>query len=40
VLKLTDWLGVTEVGINVFEDIDWNGQLAAATGLGIVRMAA
>jgi hypothetical protein len=29
---LTEGLGVTEAGIKVFENIDWNGQLAAATG--------
>jgi hypothetical protein len=40
VLKLIEWLGVTEVGIKVFEDIDWNGQRAAATGQGTVRMVA
>ena len=36
-LKLTEWLGVTEVGIKVFEDVNWNGQRAAATGQGTVR---
>jgi hypothetical protein len=38
VLKLTEWLGVTEVGIKVFEDIDLNGQRAAATRQGAVGM--
>jgi hypothetical protein len=40
VLKLTEWLGMTEVGIKVFEDVNWKGQLAAPTGLGIVRVVA
>jgi hypothetical protein len=40
VLKLTEWLGVTEVGIKVFEDVNRNGQRAAATGQGNVRMVA
>ena len=35
VLKLTEGLGLTEAGIRVFEDINWNGQRAAATGQGI-----
>ena len=26
VLKLTEGLGLTEAGIRVFEDINWNGQ--------------
>ena len=39
-LKLSEWLGVTEVGIRVFEDNDRNGQRAAATGQGTVRMVA
>jgi hypothetical protein len=32
VSKLTERLGLTEAGIRVFENIDWNGQRAAATG--------
>jgi len=40
VLKVTEGLGVTEVGIKVFEDNDWNGQRASATGQGTVRMLA
>ena len=35
VLKLTEGLGLTEAGIRVFEDINWNVQRAAATGQGI-----
>ena len=30
--------GVTEAGIEVFEDIDWNKQRAAATGTGVMRI--
>jgi len=37
VLKLIEWLGVTEAGIKVFEDVDWNEQRAATTGQGNVR---
>jgi len=29
VLKLTEWIGLIEGGIRVFEDIDWNEQRAA-----------
>ena len=29
-------LGVTEGGIEVFADIDWNEQRAAATGTGVM----
>ena len=36
VLKLTEGLGLTEAGIRVFEDINWNGQRTAATGQGIL----
>ena len=28
--------GVTEAGIEVFEDIDWNKQRAATTGTGVM----
>jgi len=38
VLKVTEGLGESEFGIKVFEDNDWNGQRAAATGQGTVRM--
>jgi len=31
-------LGLTETGIKMFENSDWNGQRTAATGQGIVRM--
>jgi hypothetical protein len=40
VLKLTEGLGVTEAGIKVSEDNDWNGQRAAATEQGAVRKVA
>jgi hypothetical protein len=40
VLKLTEWLGLTEAGIKVFVDNEWNEKGAAATGQGIVRMSA
>jgi len=40
VWKLAEWLGLTEAGIRVSEDNDWNEQQAAATGQGIVRMLA
>ena len=40
VWKLTEWLGLTEPGIRVFEDNDLNEQRAATTGHGIVRMLA
>jgi len=33
--KLTEGLGLTAAGIRVFEDINWDGQRAAATGQGI-----
>jgi hypothetical protein len=32
VWKLAEWLGLTEAGIRVFQDNDWNEQRAAATG--------
>jgi len=35
---LTDGLGLTEAGVNVFEDVGWKEQQAASTGQGIVRM--
>jgi len=38
VLKLIEWLGVTEVGIKVLEDVTWNRQQVAATGQGTKRM--
>jgi hypothetical protein len=37
VLKLTDGLGLTEAGIKVSEDTDWNRHRAAAAGRGIMR---
>jgi hypothetical protein len=37
VLKLTERLGLTEAGIKVFEDTDWNEQRATRTGQGIMR---
>jgi hypothetical protein len=40
VLKLIEWLGLTEAGIKVFEDSDWNEQRAARTGQGIRMMIA
>ena len=40
VWKLAEWLGVTETGIRVSEDNDWNKQRAAAPGQGFVRMLA
>jgi hypothetical protein len=40
VLKLTECLGVTEAGIKVFEDVDWDEQRAATTVTRIVRMVA
>jgi hypothetical protein len=39
VVKLPEGLGLTAIGIDVFEGIDWNEQ-QAATGLGIGRMLA
>ena len=35
VLKLTEGLGLTEAGIRVCEDTDWNRERAAAAGRGI-----
>jgi hypothetical protein len=35
VLTLTEGLGLTEAGIRLFDDINWIGQRAAATGQGI-----
>jgi hypothetical protein len=37
VLKLTEGLGLTEAGIRVCEDTDWNRQRSAAVGRGITR---
>jgi len=37
VLKLTEGLGLTEAGIRVCEDTDWNRERAAAAGRGITR---
>jgi hypothetical protein len=37
VLELTEGLGGAEVGIKVFEDVNWNGQRVAVTGQGTVR---
>ena len=37
VLKSTEGLGLTEVGIKVSEDTDWNWHRAAAAGRGIMR---
>ena len=33
-LKLTEGLGVTEVGIKVFEDVTWSGQRVKTTVAG------
>jgi len=35
--NLNEEVGLIEVGIKVFEDVDWNEQ-RAANGQGIVRM--
>ena len=40
VWKLAEWLGVTEAGIRVSEENEWNKQRAATTGQGIVRITA
>ena len=37
VLKMTEVLGLTEAGIKVSEDTDWNRHRTAATGRGITR---
>ena len=37
VWKLAEWLGLTEAGIRVSEENEWNEQRAATTGQGIVR---
>jgi len=37
VLRLTGGFGLTEAGIKLYEDTDWNGQWAAAAGRGIMR---
>jgi len=37
VLKLTEGLGLSEAGIKVYEDTDWNRHRAAADGRGIMR---
>jgi len=38
VLRLRGGPGLTETGIKMFENSDWNGQRTAATGQGIVMM--
>jgi hypothetical protein len=38
--KLIGALALTESSIKVFLDVDWNGQPAAATRQGIMRMLA
>jgi len=38
ILRLTQGLGHTVAGIKVFEDLDLNEQLAAATRQGMMRM--
>jgi len=38
VLQYTAGFGLTEAGIKLFEDNDWNEQLAATTEQEIVRM--
>jgi len=38
--ELTEWLGLTETGIKVFVDNDWNEKGVAATGQGIMGMLA
>jgi hypothetical protein len=40
VLKLTERFGLTEAGIKVFVDTDWNEQRAARTGQEITRVLA
>jgi hypothetical protein len=35
---LTERLALTEAGIKVFEDVDWNEKRAATTGQGIMRI--
>ena len=40
VFKLAEGLGLTEAGIKMSEDIDWNEQRVAATGEGIMRVLA
>ena len=40
VWKLAEWLGVTEDGVRVFEENEWNDQRAASNGQEIVRMLA
>ena len=37
VIKLTEGLGLTEAGIKVSEDFDWNEQRVATAGQGIMR---
>jgi hypothetical protein len=39
-VELIEGFGVTQAGIKLFEDNDWNEQRAATTGQGIVRMLA
>ena len=38
--ELTEWLGLTEAGIKVFVDNDWNEKGMAAPGQGIMGMLA
>ena len=38
VWKFAEWLGLTEAGMRVSEENEWNEQRAATTGQGIVRM--
>jgi hypothetical protein len=40
VWKLEEELGLTEAGIRVSEENDWNEQRAATNGQGIVRILA
>jgi hypothetical protein len=40
ILRLTEGLGHIVAGIKVFEDLDLNEQLAAATRQGMIRMLA
>jgi hypothetical protein len=38
VLQYTAGLGLIEAGIKLFEDNDWNEQLAGTTEQGVVRL--
>ena len=38
VWKFAEWLGLTEAGMRVSEENEWNEQRAATTGQVIVRM--